>query len=172
MLRRHLVALIPLSIAGCAAREFRPLEFSEPVLLQDPLPGKAVIYLLRAPNDPVSLSILVGGRLVAELPPSTYTLISLTPGDHALGAVGNGETPGAGASRLSVAAGDRRFFYTSVPSTTSNSFAFIPFGAGVLPLVGRTQSQSGARAWHECNETDAQGLMSIARLVLPARNAA
>jgi hypothetical protein len=29
--------------------------------------------------------------------------------------------------------------------------------------------QVGQRAWHECNELDAQGLMSISKLVSPGR---
>jgi hypothetical protein len=169
MRRRSLLALIPPSLVGCAAREFCPLEFPAPVQLQDPLPGQAIVYLLRAPHDAVSLSISVAGRLLAELPPSTYTFASLPPGEHALVAARHGEA--ASPSRLTVSAGERRFFYTSVPSETSNTFLLVPFGAGVLPLFGRTRSPSGSRAWCECNEADAQGLISISRLVLPVQNA-
>jgi hypothetical protein len=149
--------------AGCASREFRPLEFSPPVRLQDPLPGQAIVYLLRVPHDPAPLDVSIDGRRVASLPPSTYTVATLAPGEHTLSAARPGEEAKPPASLLTVAAGERRFIYTSVPSNTQTTLGF----AGALPLFGRSQQPAGARAWIECSELDAQGLMSTARLVLP-----
>lgn len=161
--RRWSLATLACVFGGCANREFRPLEFSPPVRLQDPLPGMAIVYLLRVPHDPVPLDILIDGKRIATLPPSTFTVATLAPGEHGLRAVKPGDESQPPASLLAVAAGERRFVYSSVPTRTQTTLNLI----GALPLLGRSQQMAGDRRWTDCSELDAQGLMSTARLVLP-----
>jgi hypothetical protein len=157
-------------IAACASRDFKPLEFPEPVKLQDPLPGQAFVYLLRAPHDPPAVSVYVNKAKIAVLPRETYTGVSARPGRYELFAtVGEQapiEPPSYGPTILTLAPGERRFIYTSQPTHSSSSMFLAPFGvAGVVPLVVASKVPAGARSWHECGELDAQGLMSISRYV-------
>lgn len=57
-------------LAGCAAGPMKPLVFPEPIGLQDPLPGMAVAYFLRIPNDYGEVTLSMGGEVVGTLPPS------------------------------------------------------------------------------------------------------
>lgn len=167
---------IAVVLSGCAA----PTPYEPPVdkLLQDPLPGQAIVYLLRAPYDDETMEIVVSGRKVAVLPGSTYTALSLPPGRHLLQARSRGvfgaEVDAAQAVELELLPDQRRFLYVS--GTTENSFGYaglIPLGRGaVVPLfLPRNVTDARTRTWKEMTELDAQGLMSISRLVLPARSA-
>jgi len=169
MHRRSLLAFPASFIAACASREFKPLEFPDPVRLQDPLPGQAFVYLLRAPHDPPALTVFVNKVKVAVLPRETYTGLSARPGRYELFAATGDEAvelPTYAPAILTLAAGERRFIYTSQPTHSSSSMFFAPLGAAaVIPLVVATKVPAGARSWHECTELDAQGLMSISRYV-------
>jgi len=173
MNRRALLFSLCAALVGCASREFKPLEFAPPVRLQDPLPGLAIVYLLRAPHDSVSVDVALNSTPVARLPAETYTAVSLQPGTYTITTAESSEVKASGPGAdpvLTVSAGERRFLYTSVPtrSTESLGVAFAGKG-GAIPLLLPVTIRVGQRTWHECNEIDAQGLMSIGKLVAPGR---
>lgn len=166
MNRRLLLAAVVLC-AGCASDE--PYELPRDVQLQDPLPGKGIVYLLRAPHDSAAVQVSVDGRPVATLPSSTYTLISLAPGRYSLTtASASDRAQLAPPFLLQVEAGTRRFLNLSGPTRESAKVqGLIPIGSGVVPLLTPSLAIRDGRTWKEVTELDAQGLMSIARLVLP-----
>ena len=170
MNRRLLLAAVVL-FAGCASDG--PYEPPRDVRLQDPLPGKGIIYLLRAPHDSAAVQVSVDGRQVATLPSSTYTLISLAPGQYSLTtASASDRSQLAPPFVLDVRAGTRRFLNLSGRTRESAKLeGLIPIGSGVVPLVTPSIATRDGRSWKEVTELDAQGLMSIARLVLPERAA-
>lgn len=152
-------------LTGCSS-SFKPYAPPSVQVLQDPLPGSAVVYLLRAPYDDIKLEVLVGGEPVAELAESTYTVLSLKPGSQVLTTNGvhtfGSKSEAAPPFVFSVSQGQRRFFNVSAAMTRTISV----FGG--VPIVG-TGVASNSRSWKEVSEMDAQGLMSISRLVLPAK---
>lgn len=165
MNRRLVFATIALALSGCSSTRFEPLTPPADVRLQDPLPGQAIAYLMRAPHDPGEVTVYLGDRQVAVLPAETYTAVSVAPGRYVLKGVVAGPAQ-ASDSGLTVTfqAGERRFFYTAVPSDSHVGLTLLPGAVTFLPK----SSPVGPRAWQECREVDAQGLMSIGRLVLPA----
>jgi hypothetical protein len=173
MHRRVFIAAGSLSLGACAARDFKPLEFAPPVPLQDPLPGRAIVYLMRTPNERDTIAVFTNQRLAAVLPPETYTAVSLRPGRYAVSASSSpavAAPEGVEPSVLTVTAGERRFHYTAIPTRSSLSAFPAPVGAaGFVPLFVPSRQPTGARFWRECSEQDAQGLLSIARAVLPER---
>jgi hypothetical protein len=174
-LRRHMVILLGLSAAGCMTpKEFNPKDIPPLVQLQDAPPGKAVIYLLRAPHDTATLPVYFGARRVANLPPATYTVVLVEPGSHVVASSPSGSSAGAPGSELTVSAGERRFLYVSAAATgrTATVAPLLGPGAGVVPLVLPSYGSTGARVWKECAELDAQGFMSISRPVAPVPSAA
>jgi hypothetical protein len=88
MVRRFTIALLSLALTACASPEFKPLVFAPEVRLQDPLPGKAIVYLLRVPNDAETVAVMFGQRKMAVLPPSTFTAVSVEPGTHEVNRTG------------------------------------------------------------------------------------
>lgn len=163
--RRSALATLAVLLSGCSTRRFEPLTPPADVPLQDPLPGQAIAYLMRAPHDPGEVTVYLGDRQVAVLPAETYTAVSVAPGSYVLkGVVTGQEQASAGGLAVSFQAGERRFFYTAVPSDSHVAFTPLLGAATFLPM----SSPVGPRAWQECREVDAQGLMSIGRLVLPA----
>jgi hypothetical protein len=168
------IFLSSLVLTGCASTEFEPLTFAPDVMLQDPLPGMAIVYLIRAPHDNAAISVYFNSSKMALLPPNSYTVVSIQPGTYqvASAAPGTSASTTGSSSVLTVKAGERRFLYTSVHTRSSASFIFIPSASGVIPLVLPTITGSGARTWNECNELDAQGLMSSAKPVPPEPGAA
>ena len=170
MNRRALAFALSIALTGCASREFKPLEFAPPVALQDPLPGLAIVYLLRAPHDPVVVDVALNSALAARLPAETYTAVSLQPGTYAIATTdGTASSPGDNPV-LTVSAGERRFLYTSVPTRSTDSLGVAFAGKAVpIPLLSPVTIRVGQRTWRECSELDAQGLMSISKLVAPVR---
>jgi hypothetical protein len=172
MQRRTVLALSAALLSACAAREFKPLEFKPDVVLQDAPPGKAIIYLIRAPHDHGTFPVFFNARLMASLPSSTYTVVVVDPGTYAVASSPNGKAEWGPASQLTVQAGERRFLYVSAPSETTFDMKMTRLGKlGMVPLLLPTTSAVGAHTWQECTELDAQGLMSIAKLVMPAPGA-
>ena len=173
MHRRSALLLGSALVLGCASPEFKPLIFPPAVVLQDAPPGRAVVYLLRAPHDGASLPVYFNERRMAVLPPLAYTVVVVNPGTYAIASAREGGTPEAPASTLTVSSGERRFLYVSAPTQRSFELSVLPLGkGGILPLVLPTYAAIGARTWKECNELDAQGLMSLGKLVLPEPGAA
>ena len=172
MIRKLVIVLTSLWLAACAAPEFKPLEFKPPVALQDPLPGQAIVYLLRVPHDGAAVPVYFNGTKVASMPPESYTAVSLRPGTYALSSVASDGSAQSEASVLTVGAGERRFLYAGVPTRGSTSLFFVPFKpTGVIPLAVPLRQATGGRFWHECNEQDAQGLLSISKVTSPERDA-
>lgn len=165
-------ALLGLCACLMACAENKPPSYYAPPpvqSLQDPLPGHAVLYLFRVPHDRASLSIRIAPKLAFLMEPSTYTVLSLLPGDYALtsGDASNAFAP----MSLRLQEGQRVFMYVSGVNDASFSLDNLlaltvdrdrsrdqPFPSFV-PSVAR-----GSRSWKLCNEIDAQGFMSVSKL--------
>jgi hypothetical protein len=128
--RSSVTLLVTLALVACATPQpFKPLVFAPDTRLQDPLPGKAVVYLLRVPTEGTTVTVFFNVKRMAVLPPSTFTAVMVDPGTYEVasteGIWSSSKTP---ASRLTVSAGERRFLYTSVPRRASPNMFFIPLG--------------------------------------------
>jgi hypothetical protein len=158
-------------LAGCAAD--RPDERHDDTPLQDPLPGQAIVYLLRAPHDGARVEVAVNGRRAATLPPGTYTAITLAPGRHAIvTSTTDGARQVAPPLQVDIAAGTRRFFNLSgVTSEAVTLQGVLALDRSAIPLLEPSLTTRAGRSWKEVTELDAQGLMSIARPVLPEQGA-
>jgi len=169
MQRRNLlsraITLVLLNASGLVAAA------EADVPLQDPLPGKAIIYLLRVPNDDVHLEVLLDGAPVANLPPDKYTVISAAAGAYLLSGTTSKEV--LPSTALVLKDGERRFFYVSGANANSLgvSTTFLPLFGALAGLLARTGTVDGSRSWKECVELDARGFMSVSSLVLPKRDA-
>lgn len=170
-------------LCGCASK---PLNAPPSTVLQDPLPGLAIVYILRVPHDSAAVEVSLNDVSIARLPAETYTAISLRPGTYKMSTLDlSGEKSAVRGEGpvFSVFANERRFLYTSVPTTEmerpedagSLALIFIRHGAIPLPISASSQTHvpatihRGPRAWYECSELDAQGLMSIGHVVMPDR---
>ncbi|MDC8770534.1 hypothetical protein [Roseateles albus] len=156
---------------GCATK---PLEFPPPVALQDPLPDHAIVYLLRIPNDPATVDVRINSKSMAVLPEATYTVVTLSPGVHEVATKTMGASDTGRIFPLELQAGQRRFFYVSVPTTVTTTMSEI-LGTPIrknIPFDSAIVVPTGPRTWTECSEMDAQGLMSTSRPVAPKPNAA
>lgn len=173
MNRRAALLIVTSLVAGCESNKFKPLHFAQDVVLQDPPPGKAIVYLLRAPHDNATVDVYLGQKKLAVLPPSTYTVVSVDPGIYEIASEPGGGTEAGPISLLTVQAGERRFIYTSIPNSIGVTVdLFFGGPVGVIPIVIPRRFAVGARTWSECRELDAQGLISLSKLVLPLLSAA
>lgn len=163
-------------VVGCATTQ--PYVAPVDVRLQDPPPGKAVVYLVRAPYDSSHVAVFSGAAKLATLPPDSYTAIALLPGEHVLitktAATVSADAQVAPPYELRVRADERRFLNLS--GLTSRRPVFVGVlpiaGGGVIPLIEQQQAtKSGSLTWKEVTEIDAQGLMSIAKPALPEKGA-
>jgi len=156
-----------MALAGCSMSS-KP--YSPPIdqTLQQPPPGQAIVYLLRAPYDEIDIEVYVANKKVAKLREGTYTAISLAPGAHEIAtktiSTFGIESEAAPPFQIVLKAGERRFF------NISGSMARTLGIYGGVPIAG-AQVKAKSRNWKEVTELDAQGLMSIARLVLPEHGA-
>lgn len=153
------------AISGCAVNYQHP----DTVVLQQPRAGESLIYFLRAPHDSGQLAIEVNGKKVAKLPPETYVALSFPAGKYRFlttsgGLFGNEEM--AKPLEVSLQGNERKFFHVSgIDETRVTVTGFMNVqGTGALPLIGR-ESVVRDRAWKECAELDAQGLITISRQV-------
>ena len=171
-LRQSLMCLTVL-LAGCAAGPMKPLVFPEPIGLQDPLPGMAVAYFLRIPNDYGEVTLSMGGEVVGTLPPLTYTAIQLKPGRYVLTTA---MVPKFGTSepgedfRLEFQALQRRYFYVSKPRISRDALSLAFIAGRMVPIIGAKSSAIGPWHWTEASESDAQGLMSNSKPKLAQRD--
>ena len=168
MLRRS-IALAVLLVAGCA-RDFQPLVFKPPVPLQDPLPGKAIVYLLRTPHEPYGLRVFINKSEVAVLPSETYSAISLSAGRYEVLALPLSAALVMDATyqptSFEVKENERRFLYTAQPTDSSSALTLASIGVfGLAAAVMPIRNPAGPQVWTECSELDAQGLMSNSRYV-------
>jgi len=149
-------------LAGCANG---PAQSNREIVLQDALPGQAIIYLIRAPHDAQPVQVGVSNLESMVLPPNSYTVVSVRPGTQLLG-IGSAGQIGQ-ATEIVFHAGERRFFYLSgVNSTPINPTAAMLAGP-LVTVMNRSYTVEGTRSWKECSELDARGLISISNLVLP-----
>ncbi len=166
-----LMVFVWLSV-GCA--DNKPLSYYQPpptVPLQDPMPGQGIIYLFRAPHDTDALQIDFVGKKPFTLPASTYAVLNVNPGEHAITGVVNNNWGAAKTAflpvRIQIKEGQRAFLYVSGTTQSSISIgAIIPIKGGVLllPGDGNLRTVDDSRTWKECNELDAQGFISISKL--------
>ena len=164
-------------LVGCAT-SFKPYVPPVDKPLQDPLPDQALIYLLRAPYDDQQLDVSLSGKKIAVLPGSSYTAVSALPGNYVLQTNSSGlfafGTEAAQPLELVLKANERRFFNVSgiTERTVGIGGAILIRGVAGFPLLfPQTGTAASTRTWKEVTELDAQGLMSISRLVVPERNA-
>jgi hypothetical protein len=169
-IRRRLVLALAALAAGCAS-EFKPLKFPDPVPLVNPASGMGVVYFIRTANDNASINIFLNGLRTVVLPKETYTAVQLLAGKYEIAAGERGALDETAQATLVLAAGERRFIYTTQPSSRRNWPAFIPVVGALLPLVINENSPDGARRLFECNEFDAQSFFTILTAVTPERNA-
>jgi len=169
---RVLSLSIAVVLTSCA-HEPRPYSPPKDIPLQDAPPGKAVVYLLRAPYDSLSIDISVANQKLAILGPSTYTAVALPPGTHSLVtkatsvfSAGGNVAPNF---ELTLKANERRFLNISGQTGKSPAVVgILPLAGGAIPLLLPEQNTAnGSRSWKEVSEIDAQGLMSISKTVLP-----
>lgn len=159
-------------LSGCAS-QLASYEQPKDTPLQDPPPGKAIVYLLRAPHDSAHIAVFIGERKVASLAPERYTAVALSPGQYVLvtrsASAIAGEHLIAPEFRIHVEENQRRFLGISGATTKRPAFAGM---VGSVPLLIDVQgTASGTRSWKELAEIDAQGFMSISKPSLPERDA-
>ncbi len=163
----EVVAVICLSvvISSCAVDYPRP----ESIILQQPKPGESLVYFLRAPHDSGSLAIEVNGKRVAKLPPGTYVVLSLNPGNYRFVTTSGGLFSNEEIARpldISLEENERKFFHVSgvgEKRLTLTGLMRIK-GGGVVPLLGN-ESVISNREWKECTELDARGFITISRRI-------
>lgn len=148
-------AFVLLLLIGCST----PKEYTPPpkAALQDPLPGKSLVYLLRAPYDETTLSLSfapAGGQV--HLPKYRYTAISLEPGTYTMTTVTQGtdsqSTVGPIPSlTFNIAADQRLCFFLPAPEKRNiQTIGLVP-----LPIVVRQMQETGAvRAWTPATNDD------------------
>ena len=166
--RRSAVFLTFFALAGCGSTAFKPTVFAPAVNLQDPLPGMAIVYLLRIPRDTATVTVHFDARKMAVIRPESYTAVSVKPGTYEVKALASDGPSEPASSVLTVSAGERRFLYTSMPNQLSANLSstFIP-RVGYITIATPRGAVARVRTWKECSELDAQGLMSSAKVVLP-----
>lgn len=137
-----------------------------------------MVYLVRAPYDSSRVAVFSETAKLAILPPDSYTAIVLAPGKHLLttktAATLSPDVEVAPPYELRVNAEERRFLNLSGLTSGGPVVAgVLPIaGVGVVPLLIQQQgTKSGSLTWKEVTELDAQGLMSIAKPVLPEKGA-
>ncbi len=174
MFRR--IALMLLAVLAISCAENKPPSYYRPppaVPLQDPLPGKAVVYLFRAPHDLDAFRIEIDGKRPFILSPGSYTVLSFPTGEF--GMKGSVESrfgtraPAFQPTMLRLREGQRVFLYVSGENDSSFFLNnIVPLGRGGVLVDGgiRPSTVAGTRSWKECNEIDAQGFISISKLQL------
>jgi hypothetical protein len=174
--RETLVALIlaVATLVGCSSGPMKPLEFKQPISLQEPLPGQALVYLIRAPHDSAEIEVEFNSAVAAVLPQLTFTAISLAPGEYLVQTKTRPSwsqpSPELGEPlRVTVSANQRRHFYLSQAKSTGIQATY---GIGGAPFAAFTHIAVavGPRSWKEADEREAQDLMSITAPKMPERS--
>jgi hypothetical protein len=159
------------SLLGCAVGQ-APYAPPAEVPLQDAPPGQALLYLIRIPDDRITVEVKINGARAAVMPPSTYTAVVLDPGTHTISTEHTAAPEGARevAPRLTVhaKAGERGFAYLTGSTDSGGGIGVLWIGRSPVLTVPASRRQIvGSREWKQASEFDAQGLMSIAKAVLP-----
>ena len=105
--------------------------------------------------------------------PGTYTAVSLSPGPHTisteLGQEGKAAREIAPPAVIAAKSNERTFWYlTGSTDQTPGEMTFFVLGknGGVIGPPAQRRI-TGGRNWKEASEMDAQGLMAIAKVILP-----
>jgi len=158
MARLSIFVAVALAIlTGCA----KDVSYVAPTKanLLDPLPSKALVYLLRSPYDSTTLTVFVDGKKVATLPSEHYTAISLEPGTHDFKTEVSAflRSENIPHQALEVQANKRYFLAMPAPEkkTISGISAVAPIGGIPIPIIGPHAVETGAtRAWEGITEAD------------------
>lgn len=157
-------------LGGCTAPPRTPAD----VPLQDPLPGSALVYLMRTPHDPVTVELFLTGRPYVTLPPETYTVLSLPPGKYslattAIAANGNRQVV-ADLLALELRPGIRSFYVLSGINERAKELPSLN-AMITRPLSAVSESSDrvakGSREWKESGELETRSMVTVTRLVLP-----
>ncbi|MES2511234.1 MAG: hypothetical protein V4625_14990 [Pseudomonadota bacterium] len=160
-------------VGGCAST---PSVHPDAVVLQDALPGQALVYLLRAPHDGMQIRVQSGDKTLITLPAESYTALSVPAGRHVFTTFSTSpfvsNTPVAPPLDVTLVP-DQRVFY-AISGVTERSIGFgglMPIaGGGVMPIfIPQSATASGSRVWKEFSELDARGLITVSRVALPDR---
>jgi hypothetical protein len=171
--RRSVLALLAAGLfaAGCAHRVYQE---PENLVLQDPLPGQALVYFIRTPHDFSAISIASGGKLLAKLPKETFTALSVAPGEHIIETYFSGTSEVATGPIALRVAPDTRYFLALTdrrerPGQVAHVIDAIVKGPLAWAVPAGTQVSAGSREWKAYEESDARPLITIAELALPER---
>jgi len=169
--RRYVTLSIPfLLLLACATKEYTP---PPRAALQDPLPGLALLYVMRSPYDDAPLNLMLNEKPATKLPPSTYTVLSLSPGRYVLGTSGvvdkaTGQ-PSIPAFAFEVQAGQRLFLHLPAPERRYvPGFSLVPFAKGLVLPVQQTRAElTGAQqVWTVTEEQDVHWFLHYSKLYL------
>ena len=171
MLRFVISLVLVLAMAGCASKHYPD---PESIVLQDPLPGKSLIYLIRAPFDSARFQVYANERLVAKLPKETYTAVSLDPGTYALRTTRfDSDESAAPEAKLELQPDTRYFLLIAGSDASAGSKTNVYVTVAPKPMAffipapyGVTR---GTHTWRANSEEEARPMISIATLVLPER---
>lgn len=156
----YFVIILASTLVGCTT----PKEYVPPqkVVLQDPLPGQGLIYLLRAPYDDDDISWSLNGGKVTSLPKERYTAVSVAPGTYSLKTeIKNLSISGSPAAipvlTFSIRPNERLCFFLPAPErklVQSTDLLVVPHKY-MLALSAQHMKETGAeRAWTQATPDD------------------
>jgi hypothetical protein len=170
------LSIIANLLVACAASN----EYVQPTktVLQEPLPGMALAYLMRSPYDNVDIDVFIDDKKVVRLDSGRYSLVTLSPGKHTISSVYVGafvKEKWAGSPFGFEVKADNRYFLNfpapEKPSGNSTTYAYLGKGK-VLPLsLPDAPDMATPRAWVLSTERDAHWFMFYSKLVLPEAGA-
>jgi hypothetical protein len=170
---RLLLAALVL-MGGCAAKQ----EFVPPTKanLQDPVPGTALIYLLRSPYDDEDLSVFVDSVKAAFLPAGRYTALSLAPGHHTVVTVFSNARHREQIPPFDFEANRDQRYFLNLPAperkTEKGLIAVLPVPGAVVPVMGQRVIETGApRSWVQLREDESHWFIFYAKPIAPEPNA-
>ena len=151
---------IIVTFTGCSSKPISDSDFAN---LQDPMPGKAIIYFLRAPRDSQEITVRINARPIAVLPLNSYTALSLEPGKYQIIGTGTGQNGNEQVltNDLTVVVGDDERVIVML-SGIQGSQGFIPALVNSTSRIAR-----GSREWKQVGDIDARSLIPVLHLVKP-----
>lgn len=149
MKRRFFTLISVLALAGCGTAG--SLQSPSPVVLLDPEPGKALIYVFGSPR----LVLSVNSSRVAVLPKDAVVTVGLTPGRHELLLADPASMVRAASITVDLAPGQRRFFESSIPPQELETRDIQTPGSSVS-MVLPSRIPNPGRQWKEIREFDAR----------------
>src|SRR3569623_13398 len=131
-----------LPLAACANG---PAQSNREIVLQDALPGQAIIYLIRTPHDAQPVEVRVSNSESIVLPANSYTVVSLRPGPQLLGVGAAGQM--GQATEFVFHAGERRFFYLSGVNSTPINPSAAMLAWPLVTVMYQPYTVEGSRSW-------------------------